>query len=137
MRPAGNPRAGWLTLGGGVLVVLGVFLPWITASGPGGSVSFSGLDSNEWGFVLLGGFAIARGLSITRPDRFRFTLGTPLIGGIILAVLVALRWGDLQDALAIYRAQPGVTASLGIGVWSVIAGTACVLLGGLLAVRRS
>jgi hypothetical protein len=136
MRPAGNTQAGWLTLAGGVLVVLGVFLPWITASGPGGSVSFSGLDSNEWGFVILGGFAIVRGLSMARPDRFHFTLGTPLIGGIILAVLVALRWGDLQDALAIYRTQPGVTASLGIGVWSVIAGTACVLLGGVMLLRR-
>jgi hypothetical protein len=29
-----------------------------------------------------------------------------------------------------------VTASLGIGVWSVIAGTACVLLGGVMLLRR-
>jgi hypothetical protein len=121
---------------GGILVVVGVFLPWITASGPGGSASPSGLDSNEWGFLILGGLAIARGLSIARPDRFRFTLGTPLIGGVILIVLIATRWGDLQDALEIYRAQPGVTASLGIGVWSVIAGTACVVLGGLMLLRR-
>ena len=73
---------------------------------------------------------------MTRPDRFRFTLGTPLIGGVILIVLVALRWGDLQDVLATARAYPGVTASLGIGIWTVIAGTACVVLGGLMSLRK-
>jgi hypothetical protein len=133
---ATNRNGGWLVLAGGILVVVGVFLPWITVSGPGGSGSASGLDSSEWGFVILGGFAIVRGLSITRPDRFRFTLGTPLIGGVILVVLVVARWGDLQDALAAVRAYPGVTASLGIGIWSVIVGTVCVVVGGLMLLRR-
>jgi hypothetical protein len=131
-----NRNAAWLVLAGGILVVVGVFLPWITVSGPNGSSSASGWDSSEWGFLILGGFAIARGLSMTRPDLFRFTLGTPLIGGVILVVLIVLRWGDLQDTLTALRAYPGVTASLGIGIWSVIAGTACVLLGGLLMLRR-
>ena len=131
-----NRNAGWLVLAGGILVVVGVFLPWITVSGPGGSSSATGWDSNEWGFLILGGFAAARGLSMTRPDLFRFTLGTPLIGGVILVVLVVLRWGDLQDTLAALRAYPGVTASLGIGIWSVIAGTACVCLGGLMMLLR-
>jgi len=133
---ATDRNAGWFVLAGGILVVVGVFLPWITVSGPGGSNSASGLDSSEWGFMILGGFAIARGLSITRPDMFRFRFGTPLIGGAILVVLVVLRWGDLQDALTALRAYPGVTASLGIGIWSVIAGTACVVLGGLMMLLR-
>jgi hypothetical protein len=131
-----NRNAGWLILVGGILVVVGVFLPWITVSGPGGSFSESGKDASEWGLLILGGFAIARGLSMARPDRFRFTLGTPLIGGAILVVLVVLRWGDLQDLLTTARSYQGVTASLGIGIWSVIAGTACVVLGGLMALRR-
>jgi hypothetical protein len=131
-----NPNAGWFVLVGGILVVVGVFLPWITVSGLNGSGSTNGFDNGEWGFLILGGFAIARGLSMTRPDRFRFTLGTPLIGGAILAVLVVIRWGDIQDALTAVRGYPGVTASIGIGVWSVIAGTACVVLGGLMSLRR-
>jgi hypothetical protein len=133
---ATNRNGGWLVLAGGILVVVGVFLPWITVSGLGGSTSVTGLDGNEWGFLILGGFAIARGLSITRPDMFRFTLGTPLIGGVILVVLVVARWGDLQDILTTARANAGVTASLGIGIWSVIVGTACVVLGGLTLLRR-
>jgi hypothetical protein len=135
--PSSTARnAGWLVLVGGILVVVGVFLPWVTLTGPGGSYSASGKDASEWGLLILGGFAIVRGLSMARPDRFRFTLGTPLIGGVILIVLVAMRWGDLQDVLATARAYPGVTASLGIGIWMVIAGTACVVLGGLMTLRK-
>ena len=132
----GNANAGWLVLTGGILVVVGVFLPWITATGSSGTFSASGKDANEWAFLILGGFATVRGLSMAKPGLFRFQLGTPLIGGVILAVLVALRWNDLQKALEDLRTLPGVTASLGIGFWVVIAGTVLVLLGGVLAMQR-
>jgi hypothetical protein len=139
-RPAvprdGNANAGWLVLTGGILVLVGVFLPWITVTGPAGTFSESGKDASEWGFLILGGFATVRGLSMARPGIFRFQLGTPLIGGVILAVLVAFRWSDLQKALDDVRSLPGVTASLGIGFWVVIAGTALVLLGGIMAMQR-
>jgi len=132
----GNANAGWLVLTGGVLVIVGVFLPWITASGPTGTFSTSGKDASEWGFLILGGFATVRGFSMARPQTFRFQLGTPLIGGVILAVLAALRWGDLQTALDVARAHAGYTASIGVGFWAVIAGTVLVLLGGVLAMQR-
>ena len=139
-RPApardGNANAGWLVLTGGVLVIVGVFLPWITATGPTGTFSASGKDANEWAFLILGGFATVRGLSMARPGLFRFQLGTPLIGGVILAVLVALRWSDLKKALDDLRSVPRVTTSLGIGFWAVIAGTILVLLGGVMAMQR-
>ena len=64
-RPApprdGNANAGWLVLAGGILVIVGVFLPWITASGPKGTFSASGKDANEWAFLILGGFAAGFG----------------------------------------------------------------------------
>ena len=132
----GNANAGWLVLTGGILVIVGVFLPWITATGPGGTFSRSGKDASEWGFLILGGFATVRGFSMARPQTFRFQLGTPLIGGVILAVLVAIRWNDLNKALEDFRSLPGVTASVGIGFWAVIAGTVLVLLGGVLAMQR-
>jgi hypothetical protein len=132
----GNANAGWLVLTGGVLVIVGVFLPWITATSSNGTFSASGKDANEWAFLILGGFATVRGLSMAKPGLFRFQLGTPLIGGVILAVLVALRWNDLNKALEDFRSLPGVTASVGIGFWAVIAGTVLVLLGGVLAMQR-
>jgi hypothetical protein len=132
----GNTNAGWLVFTGGILVIVGVFLPWITASGPNGTFSVTGKDANEWAFLILGGFATVRGLSMAKPGLFRFQLGTPLIGGVILAIFVALRWNDLQKTLEDLRSLPGVTASLGIGFWAVIAGTVLVLLGGVLAMQR-
>jgi hypothetical protein len=135
MRAAENPNAGWLVLTGGVLVIVGVLLPWLTLTGPASTVSANGSDLAGWGFFILGGFAIVRGLSMTRPDRFSFRLGTPLIGGVILALLVATNWSRLQDDLDLARAR-GVEASIGIGFWAVVAGTACVLIGGVLGMRR-
>src|SRR6266566_2407459 len=138
-RPAstrdGNANAGWLVVLGGVLILAGFFLPWITVTGPPGSVSQSGKDANEWVFVILGGFATVRGISMARPETFRFQLGTPLIGGVLLAVFAATRWGDLQNALDAAK-HAGYTASIGIGFWAVIAGTVLVLLGGVMAMQR-
>ncbi len=138
-RPAstrdGNANAGWLVVLGGVLILVGFFLPWITVTGPPGSVSQSGKDANEWVFVILGGFATVRGISMARPETFRFQLGTPLIGGVLLAVFAATRWGDLQNALDAAK-HAGYTASIGIGFWAVIAGTVLVLLGGVMAMQR-
>jgi uncharacterized membrane protein YidH (DUF202 family) len=114
-------------------VAIGVFLPWVTASGPGGTASVSGITVGTYGTLILAGFAVARGLSMLRPDRFHFNLGTPLIGGVILAGLMALRWSDLQNTIRDTEALgPGIEASIGIGVWLVIVGTALILLGGLL-----
>ncbi|HTG47792.1 MAG TPA: hypothetical protein VK646_09075 [Actinomycetota bacterium] len=125
-----------LVVAGGVLVVVGALLPWITASGPMRSVSINGLDAGGWAFLLLGGFALARGASMRWPDRVPIRLGTPLIGGVLLAGLLVMRWGAIQDAVNSARTLPGVTASLGVGLWATIAGIAAILAGGLLAGRR-
>jgi hypothetical protein len=124
---------GWLVLAGGILVLVGVFLPWFSYDVGGVSRSTSG--TGEWGLMLLGALATARGLSMVQPGRFRFALGTPLIGGAILAILVWTRWSDLHEALD-RATRAGLTASIGIGFWMVVTGTACVLIGGVLAMAR-
>jgi hypothetical protein len=128
-----NPNAGWLVVAGGALVILGPILPWLTFDTVVGPVSVKGSDLAGWGFYLLGGFAVARGLSIALPNRFAFRFGTPIIGGVILAFLVASQWTRLHDLIR----GSGATASIGIGFWLVVAGTACVLAGGVLAMRRN
>ena len=130
---AAQRRAGIVVTVGAALVIVGVFLPWITASGPGGSASINGIKAGTWGTLILGTFALMRGLSMLRPDGIPLNLGTPLVGGVLLAVLIAMRWSDLQGAIHRLQAtSPSVTASLGIGVWASIAGTALILLGGVL-----
>jgi len=130
-------QAGVLVTFGGVMVVVGVFLPWVSATGPGGTVSENGISIGTYGTLILGAFAVARGMSMIRPSSFGFNLGTPLIGGILLAVLMALRWSFLQDQVRGARAvSPLIHASIGIGAWAVVAGTALILAGSLLAQRR-
>jgi hypothetical protein len=124
---------GVLVLGGGALVVIGVFLPWITAAGPAATATESGLKIGTWGTLILGAFAIARGASLLRPETFKFSLGTPIVGGALILVLMAIRWSSLQDALTYLRSFPGVTASIGIGVWVVVAGAVLVIVGGVLS----
>jgi hypothetical protein len=131
-------RAAIFVTVGALLVIAGVFLPWITASGPAGSASINGIKAGTWGTLILGVLALARGLSMLRPDGIPFNLGTPIVGGVLLAVLLGLRWGEMQDAINRLRsASPDIHASLGIGVWANVAGTALILLGGVLARVRA
>jgi hypothetical protein len=119
---------------GGIVVVIAVFLPWLQASGPLGTVSQSGLKIGTFGTLILGGFAVARGASMVRPATFGLQLGTPLIGGVLILVLLAIRWGAIQQAIRDAEAlSPLVHASIGIGVWLTIAGAIAILAGGALA----
>ena len=87
--------------------------------------------------LILGGLALMRGLAMLRPVTVRANLGTPLIGGVLLAVLMAVRWGDLQQVIRATEAQsPAISASLGIGVWCTIAGIVLILGGSVIGVRR-
>ena len=119
---------------GGLLVVLGTFLPDVAMSGPGGAATVSAWQSGAWGSLLLGGFAVARGLSMLRPGQFGFNLGTPLIGAAILAFLLYERWRDVQEAIAAVQLHPDTTATIGLGLWLSLLGCALVVVGGLLDV---
>jgi hypothetical protein len=133
---ADQNRAGTLTVVGALLVIGSQFLPWFTASGLGLSVSQTGIDLHNWGILLLGVFALARGAAMARPDRFHFNMGSPLIGGGILAFLLITRYNDMQSAITQARAAfPGVETAIGIGFWGAAVGTALVIVAGLLVLR--
>jgi hypothetical protein len=130
-------RAGILTLAGGALVVISVFLPWLRLEGPGGSLSVSEFRGGAFGLLILGGFAIARGLSMARIGGMGFRMGSPLIGGILMVVLLVIRWNDINDAIEQTNAlYPAVTASIGIGFWGAALGAALVIAGGVLTLQN-
>jgi hypothetical protein len=130
----GSARVGGLLmLGGGLAVVLGaIALPWFSASGPGGSETVSGISGAGFGTLILAGFAVAKGLQTVAPDRVPFRLGTPILTGLLLLVLLGFRWSDISNGLDRANAIPGVTASVGTGFWLAVAGAIAVLCGGLL-----
>jgi hypothetical protein len=142
-RPTPGPTStdrtpGLLTLLGGVLVVLGSFLPYLTVSVAGASTSASGTSAGI-GVLILGGFAIVKGMSSLSPRMMPIRLATPLLTAGLLAVLLVIRWNDIHDAIRTLQAElPGVTASVGIGYWIDVVGTALILAAGFmdLAARR-
>jgi hypothetical protein len=125
-----------LALAGGVLVVIGVFLPWVHASNGLATVSHNGIDIGTYGTLILGALAAARAFASIRGQSSPFTRGNSMITGGLILGLVALRWSTLQTYLTDERAVPGVTASIGLGVWAVILGGLLVLAGGALSTMR-
>jgi hypothetical protein len=132
----GSRLPGLLVLAGGAAVVIGTFLPWLQATGSAGTVTENGLKIGTWGTLILGALAVWRGLALSRPGVFRAQLGSPVISGVLIAILVGLRWSYLQDVISnTEAASPGVNAGIGVGVWVVIAGAALIIVGGLLSPR--
>jgi hypothetical protein len=130
-------RAGLLTLAGGVIVVISVFLPWFRVDSPVGSLTVSEFRGGAFGLLILGGFAIARGLSMARIGGMGFRLGSPLIGGILMVVLLVIRWNDIQDAIEQTNAiAPAISASVGFGFWCAALGAGLVLAGGALSLQQ-
>jgi hypothetical protein len=133
--PAGGAArvGGLLMLGGGAAIAIAALaLPWFSAVGPGGTETTKGIAGSGFGILILSGFAVAKGLQIVAPDRVPFRLGTPIITGVLLLVLLGFRWSDISNGLDRAEAIPGVTASVGSGFWLALAGTVAVLCGGLL-----
>ena len=131
--PPASRLPGLLVLAGGVAVAIGTFLPWLQATGPAGTVTENGLKIGAWVTLILGGLAAIRGLALLRPRTLRVPVGSPVISGVLIAILVALRWNYLQQTIRNTEALgPGIDAGLGVGVWVVLAGAGLIIAGGLL-----
>jgi hypothetical protein len=124
-------------LAGGVIVLISVFLPWVTVKTPLGSGTVSEFGGGGFGLLVLGGFAIARGLSMTRIGGIGFRLGSPLIGGVLMIVLLVLRWNEIRDSIdQVHAVYPQVAVGIGIGFWGACFGAALVLAGGAIAMQH-
>jgi hypothetical protein len=71
-----------------------------------------------------------KGLQAARPDIVRTQLGSPILTGILMLVLAAIRYSSLQSNVGDLQALPGVTATIGNGFWIGVIGSSIVLLGG-------
>jgi hypothetical protein len=114
-------------IAGGAVVLATAFLPRITV-GPGVTLT-GGVLSTGIGTLLLSGFAIAKGLQVVRPGLVSMRLSSPILTGVLLLVLAALRYTSLtSDVNALH--EQGITASIAGGFWLSVIGSAIVLLGG-------
>jgi hypothetical protein len=121
---------GWIVLAGGAIAVASAFLPRITASAPGGEVTYGGLAGAGFGTLILAGFAIAEGLQVVRPEMVKMRLSSPVITGALMLLLAGIRFASLQSNVDDLQALTGVTASIGSGFWIGLIGASLVAIGG-------
>jgi uncharacterized membrane protein YraQ (UPF0718 family) len=119
-----------MMIAGGAMAIASAFLPRITASGPGGEATYGGIAGAGIGTMILAGLAIVKGLQVARPDVVRTRLGSPILTGVLMVVLAAIRYSTLRSDIDSLQAFPGVTASIGIGYWLGVLGAIIVLGGG-------
>jgi hypothetical protein len=127
-----------IALGGGVVLVIGSFLPWVKATVPlFGSVTESGIDASDGWFSVLLGAAVIALVTVwrTQPVQWLF-----VAGGVALAFGL-YEWIDIAGDIdkldsGFGGIGVGLDVKVGIGVPFVVAGAIATLVGAEL-VRRS
>ena len=116
-----------LTLGGGVLAVLGAFLPWVSA----GFITMTGIDGDGV-FTLVFG-AIAGGLVVLRDWESGDVLGVGLLG--VLTLLVA---GNVFSSTGsqVGSAAIDFSVSAGIGLYLTLVAGLLMLAGAAYGYRN-
>lgn len=122
---------------GGILMIVGMFLTFVTVEGPGGSASFNGSDAEEASpYFIAGGAAILAAIALY---LMKGSVGRKVVAGLAIALIAFFglfaaftditEIGDLSGG--------GFEASAGIGLY--LSGLAAViaLVGAVLALRST
>jgi hypothetical protein len=128
----------WVVLAGAAVVVLGSFLPWASVTVFGAELTVDGMDG-DGPLTLIGGAlvgALTLAAHLQRPARWK------VVTALVLAALVTLiavidvvdvssRVADVEGELAV-----DLEASVGIGLWLVLAGSVVATVGTALTLPR-
>lgn len=135
--PAFKADGSVLALLGGLALIVGSFLPWITATAPlVGSISKSGMDDGGDGTItLVLGIAVAA-LCLVRLLGANTSMASAvliLLAGIGAAFIGFIDLADIQERVSsATEISSSISASAGAGLWAVIIGAIVSALGGLL-----
>ena len=116
--------ASYLMIGGGALLAIGSFLPWIDVLG----VTANGFEGGDGWFVLLGGLALlAAGVMAMRGQGNKW-LG--IVGLVVGGGVAVLNYFDVADAI-----DTAGIGSQGFGMWVMLIGTIVGLVGVIMSFR--
>lgn len=121
-----------LVLVGGLLAVVGVFLPWISL----GIISRSGMDLAGDATIVLGAGLVASIIAMGNGSKSK--LGSTgqlfaILAGLTIAAVGVIDYQDLANRVRALEDSPiGAAASVGIGLYVCIAGGVLTVVGGLL-----
>ncbi len=118
---SGVPLPTILVLGGGVLLVVGSFLPWATASTVFGSLSRSGVDGGDgWITTIIGALILLFGAMTLRQASRGLNL-LIAVGAAIAFLIFVFDLVDVNNRIASIEAEGQGLAlgTVGFGLWLV------------------
>jgi hypothetical protein len=125
-----------VVIGGGILAVVGSFLPWITATSPlVGTVARTGLDGGGDGVISL-----VAGVALVVIGLIYLSTGWPsyeaLIGaGVLVVVFAVHEYNGVTDRIAGLPTAAAALVQVGAGIYAIGAGGAAAAVGGFIASR--
>jgi hypothetical protein len=125
----------WVMLGGGLLVVLGSFTTWVTASVGLFSVSENGTSGDGKFTLILAILAIGAALANHQVPRQEFSIATVVLFGL-LTILSIYEFVHISSKS---YSGDGITisATVGVGVYLCIAGSVAGVVAWIIEKRRS
>jgi hypothetical protein len=130
---------GMTTLLGGLLVVVGSFMPWLTvAAAFVGTISYSGVEGGKDGVITLIIGVLAVTVGAVRLLSQRVPRVVQHISAALGVLVLAIGFYDLEEVrqrVAGFSTEPYGTAFTGPGLYAVIVGGGLITIGGLVSQR--
>lgn len=128
----------WVVLVGVALVVVGSFLPWASVSALGQELTVDGMDG-DGPLTLIGGAlvgALALAAHLQRPARWKVI--TALVLAALVTLVAVIDVVDVNNRVAEVEGDFAVDleASIGIGLWLVLAGGVVATVGTALTLPK-
>lgn len=116
-----------LSLLGAAAIVIGSFLPWITVTSPLGSLSTAGTEGDGIITMVVGG--LVGFLSILELTEGRQTKRAVLVVSLVALAIGGFEYFTVQTRIEDAGTTELVRASIGIGIWAILAGAGLALFG--------
>jgi hypothetical protein len=120
---------------GGLLIVLGSFLPWLTATAPFvGTITRNGMEGGDGIITLiLGVLTILIGVSQLTATRMPALLQrSSIVTGAITGAVAIYDYVEVQRRIEDVKEQSElISASVGAGIWTLIVGAILAIVGGV------
>ena len=135
-----TPLGGWLAVGGGVAMMIGSLLPWVSFTGAlafnrnGFQLGVNQTFSVDGGVMLFLGLvtAIIGIARLTKSNVPPFLARSSIVTAIGAGILVTIDYSSLHDLANRAHSVSGIEyGSIGIGYWVCVVGIVAAFLGGL------
>ena len=125
---------------GGIIALVGFFLPWVSLSSETVSGSYMGIQTGAFGLIALISAILVIVFSVINKSSMPILT---IVFAIIGLLLVLLLFGQLEQLRQLFETLNGltdpsaeVTMNYGIGIWITIVGFIIGLVGGIMSMKE-